>query len=311
MAETARVRFGVFDFDPATGELRREGVPVRLQAQPAQVLTLLLARPGEVVARETLRQAVWGNDTFVDFDRGLNFCVAQIRGALGDSADSPRFVRTIPKRGYQFIAPVGPVAVSPSPESPAPVAEPAPVPPSSKRRLVKQVLAAAVLVAFILLGIRLWISGRAPSAAAATRIAVLRFDNQTSNPDLDRFADQITDSVVAELTDAGAGRYAVIGNAAILRQPRDRRDLLAIASSLGVVYVVLGQVQKTPSGNQVLAHLIRVPEQTHVHVARLGFAGDDPLRMQSDMAKRLVADLSPRLASDNASRRASPVPLSH
>jgi DNA-binding winged helix-turn-helix (wHTH) protein/TolB-like protein len=305
MAETARVRFGIFDFDPATGELRREGVPVRLQSQPAQVLALLLAHPGEVVARETLRQAVWGNDTFVDFDRGLNFCVAQIRGALGDSADSPRFVRTIPKRGYQFIAPVGPVAVPPPRESPAPV------PSFWRRRFVKQALAAAVGGAFILLGMRLWISRRAPSAAAATRIAVLRFDNQTGNPYLDRFADQITDSVVAELTDAGAGRYAVIGNAAILRQPRDRRDLLAIASSLAVVYVVLGQVQKTPSGHQVLAHLIRLPEQTHVHVARQDLPGDAPLPMQSDMAKRLVADLSPRLAADSAARSASPVPVSH
>ena len=310
MAETARVRFGMFDFDPVTGELRCEGVPVRLQSQPAQVLTLLLAQPGEVVGRETLRQAVWGNDTFVDFDRGLNFCIAQIRGALGDSSESPRYVRTIPKRGYQFIAPVGPVVVSPPRESPAPIAAPAPVPPFPKRRLVKQALAAAVVVALILLGMRLWISRRVPAAAAATRIAVLRFDNQTGNPDLDRFADQLTDSMVAELTDAGPGRYAVIGNAGILRQPRDRRDLLAIASSLGVAYIVLGQVQKTPSGNQVLAHLIRVPEQTHVYVARLGFASDDALRLQSDMARRLVADLSPRLSSDSAARGAPPIPVS-
>ena len=90
-----------------------------------------------------------------------------------------------------------------------------------------------------------------------------------------------------------------------------RRDLLAIASSLGVVYIVLGQLQKTPSGTQVLAHLIRVPEQTHVHVARLDLASDDPSRVQSDMARRIVADLLPRLASDSAARRASPVPVSH
>src|SRR5262249_44477724 len=146
----------------------------------------------------------------------------------------------------------------------------------------KLALGAAIVVTFIWLGVRPWISRRAPSAT--TRIAVLRFDNETGNPDLDRFADQITDSVVAELTDAAARRYGVIGNAAILRQPRDRRDLLAIASSLGVIYVVLGQVQKAPSGNQVLAHLIRVPEQTHLRVARLNLGSDDPSRGQADLA---------------------------
>src|SRR5947199_7492174 len=101
MGDASRFRFGVFDFDSATRELRREGVPVRIQSQPAQVLALLLADAGEIVSRETLRRAIWGAETFVDFDRGLNFCVAQVRAALGDSAESPIFVRTVPKRGYQ------------------------------------------------------------------------------------------------------------------------------------------------------------------------------------------------------------------
>src|SRR5205085_9698380 len=90
-------------------DLRREGTSVRLQSQPAQVLACLLERAGEVVSREDLRRTVWRDDTFVDFERGLNFCIAQIRLALYDDAVSPRFIRTIPKRGYQFIAPVQPV----------------------------------------------------------------------------------------------------------------------------------------------------------------------------------------------------------
>src|SRR2546430_2687231 len=102
MNGNGRVRFGIFDFDPETRELRREGQTVRLQAQPAQVLEVLLQHAGEVVSRDTLRLAIWGTETFVDFDRGLNFCIAQIRAALGDSADSPRFIRTVPKKGYQF-----------------------------------------------------------------------------------------------------------------------------------------------------------------------------------------------------------------
>ena len=101
-----RVRFGVFEFDADTSELRRDGVSVRLQPQPARVLALLLARAGELVTRDELRQKVWGDETFVDFERGLNFAVAQIRSALGDSASSPRFIETVPRRGYRFIAPV-------------------------------------------------------------------------------------------------------------------------------------------------------------------------------------------------------------
>jgi DNA-binding winged helix-turn-helix (wHTH) protein len=101
-----RRQFGLFDFDPASGVLCREGIPVKLQAQPARVLRLLIANSGEVVSRETLRRAVWGADTLVHFDRGLNLCIAQIRAAPGESAESPRFSRTVPKKGYQFVAPI-------------------------------------------------------------------------------------------------------------------------------------------------------------------------------------------------------------
>ena len=105
------IRFGLFELDPATGDLRREGRPVRLQPQPARVLALLTSRPGEVVTREELRQEIWNDGTFVDFERGLNFCISQIRTALNDSADSPRFIETLPRRGYRFIAPVAPRTV--------------------------------------------------------------------------------------------------------------------------------------------------------------------------------------------------------
>src|SRR5688572_17483385 len=115
-----KVRFGQFAFAPDTGDLTRNGIPVRLQPQPARVLALLVARAGEVVSRDELRQQIWGSGTFVDFERGLNFCIAQIRSALDDSADSPRFVETLPKRGYRFIAPVTPAA-----QTPAPTASPA------------------------------------------------------------------------------------------------------------------------------------------------------------------------------------------
>src|SRR6267142_2030774 len=100
------LRFADFEFDERAGELRRNGTATRLEPQPARVLALLVERAGDVVTRAELQQRVWSGDTFVDFDRGLNYCVAQIREALGDSASEPRFIETLPRRGYRFIASV-------------------------------------------------------------------------------------------------------------------------------------------------------------------------------------------------------------
>ena len=100
------VRFGVFEVDVSTGELRKSGMKLRLQGQPLQVLTMLLEHPGEVVTREQLQQKLWANDTFVDFDHSLNTAINKVREALGDSASSPRYVETLARRGYRFIAPV-------------------------------------------------------------------------------------------------------------------------------------------------------------------------------------------------------------
>src|ERR687892_1030544 len=100
------VRFGAFELDPRTGELRKAGVRINLPEQPFQVLKALLDHHGDLVTREDLRQRLWPAETFVDFDQGLNAAVRRLRDALGDSADTPRFVETLPRRGYRFIAPV-------------------------------------------------------------------------------------------------------------------------------------------------------------------------------------------------------------
>src|SRR5450759_958347 len=100
------MRFGVFEVDPLTGQLRKQGLRIKLRDQPFQIRQLLLAHSGEVVSRDELQKQLWPADTFVDFDRGLNKAVNNLRDALGDSAESPRFIETLPKRGYRFIAPV-------------------------------------------------------------------------------------------------------------------------------------------------------------------------------------------------------------
>src|SRR5918993_5155910 len=111
------VRFGEFCFDPATGRLTRNGAPVPLENQPARLLALLTGSPGELMTREDLAAAIWRDGTHVRFDDGLNYCVRQVRAALDDDARSPRFIETIPRRGYRFVAAATPVAVSASPQS--------------------------------------------------------------------------------------------------------------------------------------------------------------------------------------------------
>src|SRR6201984_3354221 len=122
-------RFGVFELDLNTGELRKGGVKLRLQGQPVQVLTLLLERAGDVVTREELREKLWASDTFVDFDHSLNTAINKVREALGDSASTPRYVETLARRGYRFIAPVqGPVQSPPQNATPAESPAAVPIP---------------------------------------------------------------------------------------------------------------------------------------------------------------------------------------
>src|SRR5215475_12763124 len=130
--EARTVRFGVFELDLKAGELRRNGSKIRLQEQPFQILVSLLEQPGKVVTRDELRNKLWPVDTFVDFDHSLNAAIRRLRDALGDSADTPRFVETVARRGYRFIAPVTNGAgstVETAAESPRPERESAPSTP--------------------------------------------------------------------------------------------------------------------------------------------------------------------------------------
>jgi DNA-binding winged helix-turn-helix (wHTH) protein/TolB-like protein len=274
VAIVTRVRFGLFEFDVGSGALLRQGVPVRLQPQPARVLALLVRSPGDVVTRETLQQEVWGDGTFVDFERGLNFCIAQIRSALGDSADSPRFIETLPKRGYRFIAPVS-IAASGAEaakaEQPRSVAVAPLVPADLPRTLARPaavyrwpliiplIVLATVTVALVSTA---W---RALPGDRRVRVAVVPFDNETGMDGLDHVARSVADATVARLATPDRLRFlGVIGNAATLYQPRAFRDLRRIGAELGAEYIVLAQMKSDAAGVRLIAHLIRVPDQVHV-----------------------------------------------
>jgi DNA-binding winged helix-turn-helix (wHTH) protein/TolB-like protein len=249
-------RFGVFEFDAAAGELRKNGRSVALEPQPAKALALLLSRAGDIVSREELRDAVWGADTHVDFDRGLAYCVSQIRTALGDSGENPRFIQTIPKRGFKFIAPL---------------TTDAPGSTSSKgSRGSKGMVLAGCLVLVIAVAGFFWVLPRfAPSRVV---IAVSVFDNETGAAEYDRPVAALSDLVVERLTKLDPERIAVVGNAAILRQPRNIRNLKAVAQNVKADYVLLGQLQRGETGLRFITHFIRLQDEAHLKANRLAVA---------------------------------------
>ena len=260
-------RFGVFEFDSDSSELRKNGRLVALEPQPAKALALLLARGGEIVTRDELREAVWGPDTHVDFDRGLAYCLSQVRAALGDSGDNPRFVQTMPKRGFKFIAPL-------SAEAPAALPAAGILPNAIKQpRLPRRLeIAVAMVGGVALVGymVALWALGPIGSPAPAPIvIGVSIFDNETGLVEHDRLVAGLSDLVVARLAQIDRRKVAVVGNAAVLRQPRNIRNLKEVARSLDAEYVLLGQLQRGDSGLRFITHFIRLRDEAHLKANRL------------------------------------------
>jgi TolB-like protein/DNA-binding winged helix-turn-helix (wHTH) protein len=299
-SSSARVRFGPFAFDPSTGELWQDGRRARLQRQPSRLLALLLARPGEVVTRDEIRQAIWGDDTYVDFERSLNFCVAKLRSALRENAAAPRYVETLPTRGYRFIAPldapvsvakedspVGDPILASTPAADRPSISAAPATPADPRRPATLWTAAgsAALIAVVAL-ITLTMT-RATRHGGPT-IVVVPFHNETGSADLDRVAKGVSDATVARLaTPERLPQLKVIGNASDVAFSFKPANMKAIGESLGAQFLVLGQLKKDDRQMRIVAHLIRVSDQTHVW-AKTYDAPVLDLQKQADIAEEIA-----------------------
>src|SRR5215207_2545558 len=254
------VRFGAFQLDLQTGELQKGGARINLPDQPFRVLATLLERPGELVTREVLRQRLWSAETFVDFEHGLNAAVRRLRDALGDSADVPRFIETLPRRGYRFIVPViQPPATeeaSSRPEEPT-KSEALPTPavtlarPLTRARVLG-VIATVVLVAAAVLwafGYRSRSAIRGESAAASGRsmLAVLPFENLTGDPDQEYLADGMTDELIAQLGRMDPSRLGVIARTSAMQFKKTTKRADQIGSELGVSHLLEGSVRTTGS----------------------------------------------------------------
>lgn len=282
-------RFGDFEFDSASRTLCQKGRIVKLQAQPATLLEALLRRADKVVSREELIKEIWVDGTFVDFDKGLNFCIAQVRQVLRDDASRPLFIRTIPKHGYQFIAPVN-LITSGQDRTPAHPSAPRTAFP----RWTRFVVPAIGLIGFALVAVMHHLHGAA--SRDIPNLAVVRFDADTDTAPAKALATSLTDDVIVQLTAGSNRRYRVIGNADILREPREKRNLQSIASSLQCGYVVLGQVQSDGSKVLILAHLIRLSDYTHISVVRIERNLESPQTLESEAASQIAATFATKMA---------------
>jgi TolB-like protein/DNA-binding winged helix-turn-helix (wHTH) protein/Flp pilus assembly protein TadD len=295
-----RLRFGVFELDLRAGELRKHGLRVRLQEQPFQVLATLLEHPGEVVTREELQKKLWPADTFVDFGHGLNKTINKIREALGDSAETPRFVETVARRGYRFLAEVkvveaapvrGPErATQPEPsaetrERPDPAVKPA-TPKSVPPSLTLKVSAFIVLLVVASLASWKLYSWKRPSTIIRS-LAVLPLESLSSDASQDYFADGMTDELISDLGQISALR--VISRTSVMAYKRARKPLPQIARELDVDAVVEGTVLR--SGDQVRITAQLIEAATDKHLWSRSYEGQlrDTLALQNQVA-RAIAD---------------------
>src|SRR6266700_1306122 len=215
---SGRLRFGVFEVDLRAGELTKRGLRIRLQEQPFQILTMLLERPGELVTREQLREKIWGQ-TVVDFDHGLNKAVNKIREALGDSAENPRFVETVARRGYRFLADVTPVDTT-TDRQPGRETEGVVPPPDFHRVELADVgvrtkrsyrlharTAVGLGLALVLAASLSWILySQSQSSPRIRSLAVLPLESLSGDASQDYFADGMTDALITDLWQISALR---------------------------------------------------------------------------------------------------------
>jgi DNA-binding winged helix-turn-helix (wHTH) protein len=274
---TDRVSFGPYTIDPKAGELRRDGVNVPLQDLPFRLLSALVERPGELVTRSELTECLWGSDTYVDSTAGLNTAVAKLRDALGDNADQPLYIETVPKRGYRFI---GSIAANDEGRS-----DPDGV--ALRRRPFVWVAAASVVVALVSFA-----TYQLRASRPQTRVAVILFDNETGRPEVSRLSQALTDATVFALT--AQPKLAVIGNAAILRTARAFRDIAAVRDALHADFIVIGQVQLVDDRILVRSHLIRAADQAHVWVSESRLT-DSEAALQSEVAGRIASAVGARV----------------
>jgi TolB-like protein/DNA-binding winged helix-turn-helix (wHTH) protein/Flp pilus assembly protein TadD len=304
------VRFGTYEVSLQSGEVRKAGLRIRVQQQPMKLLEILLERPGEVITREELRSRVWTDESFGDFDQAVNIAIAKLRSALGDSAENPRFIETLPKRGYRFIADVSVVDADARPKRPEPAdgdltatgardkdgnnnnkdkIHGSGLAVAPNRRLWRSlwiIIAFALVLSFSVFAIRL-LRSRGHASTGIRSLAVLPLENLSADASQSYFADGMTDELITDLAQISALR--VISRTSVMVYKGARKPLPQIARELNVDAVVEGTVLR--SGDQVRITAQLIEASTDKHLWSQSYEGElrDTLALQNTVA-RAIAD---------------------
>ena len=313
---SGRLRFGDFEIDMRSGEVWKHGHRIKLQEQPFEVLRVLLEHPGEIVTRDELKQILWPVDTFVDFDDGLNTAVKKIRDVLGDSSERPRYIETIPRRGYRFLAPVTEVPcaassvgaanpqTSPAQEVTPPNASVARIPVSGRSNLTKtRVLASGIAaVALVAFGLILYRANGAGhmSRPAIRSLAVLPLKNLSGDATQEYLADGMTEAVIGRL--AGIHDLRVISRTSSMQFKNTPLSVPEIAKTLHVDAVVEGSVIRDGNRIRIHAQLIRAATDEHFWSETYDRELPDVLSLQSDVAQSIARRVEVTLTGEENAR---------
>ena len=309
-------RFGLFQVDSDGGKLLRRGVPVKLQEQPLRVLCLLLDRPGEVVTREELRRSLWTEGTYVEFDGSLNAALKRLRLALGDDAENPIFIETVPRRGYRFIAPVEceqPAEISAGAVSPAASVQSGLRSGGNRSSYVSRWRlragwgVAAVCVLLLLVGWR-YIARRNETSVHAARkvIAVLPFSNEGAGADFDYLRYAIANDLVTDLTDTHS--VSVRPFASTSRYGSQPADPEAVGKELRVTHVVAGGFLLDKQTLRVNLELVDVAENQPIWREEVAVPVQELVALHDKLASRAAKGLLPAMHISNASAADMPAP---
>jgi TolB-like protein/DNA-binding winged helix-turn-helix (wHTH) protein len=294
----ASIHFGAFELDASSGVLRKGGIAVKLHPQPFRVLQLLVENSGQPVTREEIRHCLWGENTFVDFERGINFCVNQIRSALGDDAENPKYVETLPRCGYRFIG-FTPPTNGDAPQEALPVPSAAVAPITSPHRFRVPAFIAAGLLLAVLAAFAVDLGGmrsrllvkRTPPAIRS--LAVLPLENLSNDPEQDYFSDGMTDALTTDLSQISALR--VISRTSAMRYKKTDQSLPQIGRELGADAVVEGTVQRSGNRVRITAQLIQADTDKHIWARSYERDMQDVLSLQGDIARTIAQEISVEL----------------
>jgi TolB-like protein/DNA-binding winged helix-turn-helix (wHTH) protein len=295
------LRFGAFELDPGSGELRKGAAPVKLKSQQLQLLALLAGRAGQVVSRDEIRAALWDHETFVDFDQSINVCVNKIRDALGDDPQCPCYIETLPRKGYRFIAPTvesgnGSVQATPADAS---AASSHPIAPR------RWWLLAAAGLAVVAIGLMVKMNvGRSAKTLRVESLAVLPLENLSRDPEQDYFADGITDDLITDLGKISALR--VISRTSVMQYKGTRKTIPEIARELNVDAVLEGTVERDRGRVRITAQLIATAPERHLWAEKYEASFSDVLTVQDSVAKAVAQAIQIRVTGQEQSVLSTP-----